>query len=489
MATGKSFKMLRESISLKFLAIVAGVCVVGILGSSIAITSKTKAVLRESLISKGEGFVAILGSAAREPLGSNDTAKCDAIVRGTTGDREVLFAAIQDRGGAFVTSADSSIGGLPDDLRAIVGALPQDAKLKGLIEAVKARDGVVVLSAPIAQDGAVLGTAVIGMSEVVMRARISATIAFVFIVNMLTGAFVGGAIFAASRRLVVKPIALLTGIAEQIARGDLAARIESRSEDETGKLTIAMRTMAEKIGSVVSDVKRTARSLAAESSQIAGSAGKVSEGATTQAASAEEASASIEQMVATIRQNAENARETETIAIKAASDAAAGRKSVSNAVLAMKQITSKISVIEEIARQTNLLALNAAIEAARAGDRGRGFAVVAAEVRKLSERSSAAAAEIGEISSTSVEVAEWAGDMLDKLVPDIQKTADRVQEISAASREQAVGADQISASIQTLNEVAQQNAGAAEELSSSSDELAAQADHLQEAISYFTVAA
>ena len=488
MAAGKSFKMLRESISLKFLAIVAGVCVVGILGSSIAITSKTKAVLRESLISKGEGFVAIMGSAARDPLRSSDTAKCDAIVRGTAGDREVLFAAIRDQGGAFVTSADASIGSLPDDLRSIVGALPQDAKLNGLIDAAKARDGVVLLSAPIAQDGAPLGTVVIGMSEVVMRARISATITFVFIVNMLTGAFVGGAIFAASRRLVVTPIASLTGIAEQIARGDLAARIESRSEDETGKLTMAMRTMAEKIGSVVSDVKKTAQSLAAESSQIAGSAGKVSEGATTQAASAEEASASIEQMVATIRQNAENARETETIAIKAASDASAGRKSVSNAVLAMKQIASKISVIEEIARQTNLLALNAAIEAARAGDLGRGFAVVAAEVRKLSERSSAAAAEIGEISLTSVEVAEWAGDMLDKLVPDIQKTADRVQEISAASREQAAGADQISASIQTLNEVAQQNAGAAEELSSSSGALAAQADHLQHAISYFTVA-
>lgn len=487
MAAGKSFKTLRESISLKLLAIVAGVCVVGILGSSIAITSKTKTVLRESLISKGQGFAAILGGTAREPLRANDRAKLDAIVRGTARDHEVMFAAIQDQGGTFVTSADASIGSLSDDLRAVVAALPRDAKLADLIDAVKAHDGVIILSAPVEQDGAVFGTAVIGMSEAVMRARISATIAFVFIVNLITGAFVGGAIYAASRRLVVSPIKSLTGIAEQIARGDLGARIEARSEDETGKLTVAMGTMTEKIGSVVLDVKETAQVLAAESNRIAESAGRMTQGATAQAASSEEASASIEQIVATIRQNAENARETEKIAIKAAADASDGRRSVSNAVMAMRQIADKISIIEEIARQTNLLALNAAIEAARAGDRGKGFAVVAAEVRRLAERSGAAAAEIGELSSTSVEVAEMAGEMLDKLVPDIQKTADMVKEISAASREQASGVDQVSISIQQLNEVAQQNVGSAEELSSSSEELAAQADHLRQAISYFIV--
>jgi methyl-accepting chemotaxis protein len=480
-------KALRESISLKLLAIVAGVCVVGILGSSIAITSRTKAVLRESLVSKGQGFAAFLGEAARDPLRANDRAKLDVIVRGTAGDREVLFAAIRDQGGTFVTSANASIGSLPDDLRTVVAGLPQDRTLADIIAAMKDRDGVILLSTTVEQDGVPLGAAVIGMSEAVMRARISATIAFVFIVNMITGVFVGGAIYAASRRLVVTPLSSLTSIAEQIARGDLGARIEAHSEDETGKLTSAMRTMTEQIGSVVSDVKETTQVLAEESGQIAESAGQMTRGATTQAASAEEASASIEQMAATIKQNAENARATEKIAITAAADAADGRRSVSNAVLAMRQIANKISIIEEIARQTNLLALNAAIEAARAGDRGKGFAVVAAEVRKLAERSGGAAAEIGEISSTSVEVAEMAGEMLDKLVPDIQKTADMVKEISAASREQAAGVDQISISIQKLNEIAQQNAGAAEELSSSSEELAAQADHLRQAISYFHV--
>ena len=160
---------------------------------------------------------------------------------------------------------------------------------------------------------------------------------------------------------------------------------------------------------------------------------------------------------------------------------------MTEAVSAMKNIAEKISIIEEIARQTNLLALNAAIEAARAGDHGKGFAVVASEVRKLAERSQAAAAEISKLSGTSVKVAEQAGEMLGKLVPDIQKTAELVQEITASSKEQASGADQINGAIQQLNSVVQQNASGAEEMSSTAQELSSQAEQLQETISFFQV--
>jgi methyl-accepting chemotaxis protein len=153
----------------------------------------------------------------------------------------------------------------------------------------------------------------------------------------------------------------------------------------------------------------------------------------------------------------------------------------------MKLIAEKISIIEEIARQTNLLALNAAIEAARAGEHGKGFAVVAAEVRKLAERSQAAAAEISRLSVSSVDVAERAGQMLAKLVPDIQTTAELVQEISAASKEQAGGADQINGAIQQFSKVVQQNAGAAEEMASTAEELSSQAEQLQHTMSFFKV--
>jgi methyl-accepting chemotaxis protein len=213
----------------------------------------------------------------------------------------------------------------------------------------------------------------------------------------------------------------------------------------------------------------------------------MSQGTTEQAASAEEASSSVEEMNATIKQNADNAQQTEKIALKSAADATESGKAVSQTVGAMKDIAGKISIIEEIARQTNLLALNAAIEAARAGEHGKGFAVVASEVRKLAERSQTAAGEISDLSASSVEVAEKAGAMLAKLVPDIQKTAELVQEISAASKEQTSGADQINAAIQQLNQVIQQNAGAAEEMSSTAEELSSQAQQLQGTIEFFKV--
>jgi methyl-accepting chemotaxis protein len=195
----------------------------------------------------------------------------------------------------------------------------------------------------------------------------------------------------------------------------------------------------------------------------------------------------MEEMVSNVRQNAENALQTEKIAQKSAIDARESGRAVSETVTAMKEIAGRISIIEEIARQTNLLALNAAIEAARAGDHGKGFAVVASEVRKLAERSQTAAGEISQLSSSSVQVAEMAGQMISRLVPDIQKTAALVQEINSASSEQNSGAEQINKAIQQLDKVVQQNAGVAEEMSSASEELASQAENLQSSIAFFRI--
>ncbi len=241
----------------------------------------------------------------------------------------------------------------------------------------------------------------------------------------------------------------------------------------------------DKLIQVVGEVRNAATNVASGSEQLSSTAQELSQGATEQAASVEETTSSMEQMSANIQQNADNASQTEQIAIQASKDAQESGESVRKAVNAMNEIASKISIIEEIARNTNLLALNAAIEAARAGEHGKGFAVVAAEVRKLAERSQTAAGEISQISSSSVEVAEKAGMMLEKLVPDIQKTAELVQEISAASNEQNAGIDQINKAIQQLDEVIQQNASATEEMASTSEELSAQAQQLQGSIDFF----
>ncbi len=293
-----------------------------------------------------------------------------------------------------------------------------------------------------------------------------------------------GMLMAAMKEMV-ESVKTKAAVAQNIAAGDLNVTVDILSDrDVLGK---SLQSMVEKLRTVVADVKMSADNVASGSQQLSSGAEQLSQGTTEQAASAEEASSSIEEMNATIRQNADNALQTEKIAQKSANDAIESGKAVNDAVTAMKQIADKISIIEEIARQTNLLALNAAIEAARAGEHGKGFAVVAAEVRKLAERSQVAAAEIGHLSGASVAVSEQAGEMLARLVPDIQKTSDLVQEISAASKEQASGADQINGAIQQLNTVVQQNAGAAEEMSSTAEELASQAEQLKNTIAFFTV--
>ncbi len=274
-------------------------------------------------------------------------------------------------------------------------------------------------------------------------------------------------------------------VAEQIAEGDLTADVHILSDQDT--LGKSLFSMAEKLREVVSDVKGAAGNVASGSQQMSSSSEEMSNGATEQAAAAEEASSSMEEMAANVRQNAENAGQTEKIAIQASQDAEKAGKAVTETVDAMKTITQKISIIEEIARQTHMLSLNATIEAAKAEDYGKGFGVVAAEVRQLAERTRLAATEINQLAGSSVTIAENAGEMLEALVPSIQKTAELVQEISAASNEQNRGTSQINTAIQQLDQVIQQNSAVSEEMSSTAEELASQAEYLKGAIEFFRI--
>jgi len=283
------------------------------------------------------------------------------------------------------------------------------------------------------------------------------------------------------------PTAALSHMAARISEGDLTVSVSINRRDEIGMLATMLNSMIGRMSEVVASVKITVDNLAQGSREISGGAIQMSKSTSKQAASAEEASASVEQMNAIIQQNAENAYQTEKTAKKSAEDAQESGVVVSEAMRSMRDIATKILIVEEIARQTNLLALNAAIEAARAGEHGKGFAVVAAEVRKLAERSQTAAAEINKLSMTSVNVAEMAATMLERLVPDIQKTAELVQEISAASKEQASGVNQINGAIQQLNRAIQENASAAAEISTTAENLSAQTLQLQESVAFFNL--
>jgi len=269
--------------------------------------------------------------------------------------------------------------------------------------------------------------------------------------------------------------------------GDLTKRIDIASNDEIGQLCAAANAFITKIHGVISKVKMSAEGLSDAASQVSTASQDLSSGSSQQAASVEETSSSLEQMSATVNQNADNAKQTETMATTASEQADKGGKQVAETVVAMRDIEEKIAIIEDIAYQTNMLALNAAIEAARAGEQGKGFAVVASEVRELARRSESAAGEISSLAKDSVSVAEAAGMLLEEIVPSIKKTADLVQEISASSEEQASGIGEVNGAMGQLDTVTQNNAALAEELASTAEEMSAQTRALSDMMSFFTV--
>lgn len=272
-------------------------------------------------------------------------------------------------------------------------------------------------------------------------------------------------------------------LAVKISQGDLIVKIEPRSEKD--EMLIALEQMRQKLEEVIGTITITSQGISSASGDISNKSQSLSQSASEQASSLEEIASSMEQMVSNIEQNASNAVETEKIALKASDGILTSSKNVEMTTNAMKEIAEKIAIINDIAFQTNILALNAAIEAARAGEHGKGFAVVAAEVRKLAEKTQIAAAQINEVSKDSIDVATKAYEFFNDIVPDIQKTAKLVQEISSASIEQRRGAEQINKAINQLNDVAQQNASASEQMATSSEQMNSQAYQLLDVVSFF----
>jgi methyl-accepting chemotaxis protein len=299
------------------------------------------------------------------------------------------------------------------------------------------------------------------------------------LVALLMGFIISRAITGRINRVVV--------LADKIAQGQIDQNIDTGGKDEIGMLLQSFKEMASKLMQIIIEVRSGAEAVSIAAGQVSASAQNLSQGTSDQAAGVEETTASLEQMGASIRQNAENSKHMQQMALKGNADAEKSAKVVTETVDAMSAITQKISIIEEIAYQTNLLALNAAIEAARAGEHGKGFAVVATEVRKLAERSQAAAQEIGDLASRSAKIAEHSGETIQELVPSIRKTHDLVQEVAAASKEQAQSVSQINKAMEQVDQITQRNSAAAEELSSTSQELASQAESLQHLMSFFRV--
>ena len=372
-----------------------------------------------------------------------------------------------------------------DDRGTIVGGRIRDDAWKSSATSEEILEKGMVETREIMRFNEVLGTVELHFTLRFIRTELRRELLNILIMVVVVDILLFVLLSFAIRKILIRPIETLASMAHDVSQGNLTQDFELRQNNEIGRLANAFQLMVEKLRDFAVQVKSTANEVAFGSQQVSSSAAQMSDGANQQAAAAEEASSSMEEMAANIRQNTDNALQTEHIAVKAAEDALESGQAVKNTVLAIQQIAGKVATIQDITRQTRMLSLNATIEAARVQEYGKGFAVVAAEVRALAERSQAAASEITELAQAGVSVAERAGEMLEKLVPDIQKTAELIQEISAASKEQNMGADQINRALQQLDRVTQQNAASSEEIAATAERFAEQAEQLKEVVTFF----
>ncbi|HXN07039.1 MAG TPA: methyl-accepting chemotaxis protein [Nitrospiria bacterium] len=345
---------------------------------------------------------------------------------------------------------------------------------------------MLVIVHPMMTDGKIAGWIRLELSLADMREKIR-QIKFRMII-MAIGMILAGSFLAwIFSRQITGGLQVLVRQFKRLSEGDFREKLDLKSKDELGDVARSHNVLVDQMSGTLQKIQESAQHLSAISREVSSRARLIEQGAEDTLSGSSETGRHLEQMNASITQNSKNSRQTEQMAAKGAKDSEESGKAVKDTVDAMQAIAEKISIIEEIAYQTNLLALNAAIEAARAGEYGKGFAVVASEVRKLAERSQGASKEIGQLASSSVKMAEHSGRLLTDLIPSIHKTAELVQEVAAASREQAAGVAQINRAIAQVDEVAQKNVSSAKDLTNMSQALASQSEELMSALFYFKV--
>ncbi len=300
-------------------------------------------------------------------------------------------------------------------------------------------------------------------------------------------------------RQISKDLGVAIHITQQVSEGNLNVTFPKLAKDEIGKLLSAMEHMVESLDDILTQVALASEQLTKQSQQISKSSQIIAQGSSQQANFLGNISSSMKRMNDQTDQNAENATQTNRLAVSAREKAEGGNEQMQHMLTAMNQINNAsediskiIKTIDEIAFQTNLLALNAAVEAARAGTHGKGFAVVADEVRDLAQRSAKAATETTTIIEdsiqkvqTGVEIANNNASSLTEIVRGSTKVTDLVNEIAHSSNEQTKVVDEINQELTQLHQITQQNSQTSGETAAASEELAGQAETLKHLVNRF----
>ncbi len=476
-----------QSFSTKIMAILIPLVLIVLGGYSYIVQGIVSANMATGLTDSYKKGIQNLADVVANQTGLNifmmDSSSLDVYATDILKNEDILYA--------YITDADANpLTQIKNESHPLLKKLVDPSKsLQDVIKAIEEKFTVIPIKKDILYDGKKVGEVHIGVNEGIIENIVSSqNTAFVIVsvVSMIVVLILLSlSLFTLVKVMISRPLGSLEQTLDFVARGDLRADINIRQRDEIGRLAQSLKNTVVNLKNIVTNVMNASRNVSDISIEINSTATTLSETSNEQAANVEEIVSSLEEMGATISQNAENSKNTDNIAQKTAAQAEDGGKAVKETVSAMMEISKKISLIEDIASQTNLLALNASIEAARAGEHGKGFAVVATEVRKLAEKSQAAAMEISDLAARSVEVSNRAGKLLDEIVPSIKQTADLVQDITAASEQQNLGVTQINEGMNQFNEVTQQNASAAERLSATSQILSDHAAELKNMMSVF----
>ncbi len=282
------------------------------------------------------------------------------------------------------------------------------------------------------------------------------------------------------------PLQYIVKLAENISSGYLNHKFKNEyRHDEIGRLTIAMQKMVVQLRDNLLCVQAVIEQITTMSHQLKQTAEQIAQNSSLQTTNLEKANQSMLHLTNSVGHNATSASYTSNRAKEAASLAQQGDKAILNTTLVMEEITERINVVKEIAYQTRLLALNAAIEAAKAGQQGLGFEVVASEVRQLSDHSHETVLKIGELTDNSQKVSDYAKKMFNRILPEVQETAQLVDGINQTCHEQSRKLNEINKLMIQLENITHQNLAASEELASASSEMNAQAQQLSKLMSHF----